>query len=190
MKSVCGENSGSPGLNCSYLLVDNFFSRDFMNQCSWGGGSRTPDTKKIAFKTYERTIRMFFDLVHLADPHFTEEQTYNFFQGILKNSKKRCLCNPKRRSAMKRRPGGISYHSTSMPTTENNCGLVIGDTSYSADEVSGDNTNQGRYLDDTQEDQEDDEDMFEVRHSFKEERTDEEHVDNTFAGPSWRNQGL
>lgn len=101
---------------------------------------------------------------------------------------------------MKRRPAGTGapYHTqnyrpdaASMQMGESNGMFVIGDTTtYSVEEYSGDNNSgHGEYEDDTQEDQ-GDEDMFEMRHSFKQEGTEEMHGDTAFAGPSWRHQGL
>lgn len=181
MRPICGENNcHTLGFNCCYRLVDHFFTREFMHQCSWGGGSRTPDTKKYPFKTYERTIRLFFELIRLADPTFTEDQLQHFFLGVLRNSKKRCLPHgPRRRSSMKRkRHAGHQLTSTEFAIQlggeSNSCFVMNDPTALSIDEYSGEeNTQQYDDGDEIDDDDENTDEIFEMQQSFKMERNDE-----------------
>lgn len=126
------------GYDCCYALVDQFFTREFLNTCSWTGGSRSPDMKKTAFKTYKRTNNIFYELVRLADPTFSEINTEKFFHSVLRNSRQRALHGasdrPKRTSKMRRRLGAAnSYHHDHQEYTQ---AYLAGDTVYSIDEFS------------------------------------------------------
>lgn len=154
MKTICGANANMQGYDCCYALVDQFFTREFLNTCSWTGGSRSPDMKKIAFKTYKRTINIFYELVRLADPTFSEINTEKFFHSVLRNSKQRALHGasdrPKRKSKMRRRLGAAnSYH---YDNNEAHHAFVTNDSIYSIDEyseeepISGENTEQDTKL--------------------------------------------
>lgn len=112
-----------------------------MNTCSWTGGSRNNE-KKTAFKQYKRTINLFYTLVRLADPVFTEANMKHFFVSVLRNSKKRCLQDgPKRLSRMKRRPKMPSpYNSNrftiySFDDEDNSMADISGDEAYVRDAI-------------------------------------------------------
>lgn len=151
MKTICGANANMQGYDCCYALVDQFFTREFLNTCSWTGGSRSPDMKKTAFKTYKRAIHIFYELVHLADPTFSEINTEKFFHSVLRNSRQRALHGasdrPKRTSKMRRRLGAAnSYHHDHQEYTQ---AFLPSDTVYSIDEFSEEEQLSGENIEDT-----------------------------------------
>lgn len=87
-KVICGKGRGKAENN-AYTLLDIMFTREFMQACSWSGGSRS-DVPKICFKSYNNTLNFFFKVVHESDASFTMVDCHLFFKGILKNSRKRC----------------------------------------------------------------------------------------------------
>lgn len=110
-----------------------------MTMCSWTGGSRS-EVRKVAFKIYERTIQLFFDIIRYAHPTFTEIKMQQFFQCVIKNSKSRCQQNgPKRKSSGRRR--GIRQDLSQEASLQlNEYNVVVGDTVYSIDEYSEDDS--------------------------------------------------
>ncbi|XP_036342577.1 uncharacterized protein LOC118751858 [Rhagoletis pomonella] len=55
MKSICGEKGTADATDCCYRLVDHFFTREFLLNVSWSGGSRT-ENKKVALKNYSNIL--------------------------------------------------------------------------------------------------------------------------------------
>ncbi|XP_063386914.1 uncharacterized protein LOC134672895 [Cydia fagiglandana] len=99
---ICGKGKGR-GINNAYALSDSMFTRSFLNQCSWAGGSRTPE-QKICFKSHTKIINFFFDIVHESDSSFTVIECHQFFKTILKNSRSRKESKQERTSRTKNRP--------------------------------------------------------------------------------------
>lgn len=67
---VCGTGKGR-GLNNCYALVDVMFTRRFLTECSWAGGSKNAEAKKNCFKAYHRVINLFFEVIQHSDKTFT-----------------------------------------------------------------------------------------------------------------------
>ncbi|CAB3222559.1 unnamed protein product [Arctia plantaginis] len=99
---VCGKGKGR-GVNNAYALVDSMFSRCFLLQCSWAGGSRTSD-QKILFKSHTKIINFFFGLIHESDRSLSLLDCHKFFKNILKNSRQRNESKQERTSRTKNRP--------------------------------------------------------------------------------------
>ncbi|GBP95636.1 hypothetical protein EVAR_68148_1 [Eumeta japonica] len=96
---ICGTGKGI-GINNCYALVDVMFSRKFLTECSWAGGSRN-DCKKICFKAFDRIIYFFFSIIRDSDENFTLVECEAFFKNILRNSVKRSTAKMIRASAAK-----------------------------------------------------------------------------------------
>ncbi|XP_041983125.1 uncharacterized protein LOC121736130 [Aricia agestis] len=88
--------------NNAYALVDAMFTRQFMTQCSWSGGSR--GDPKICFKSYNKTITLFFKIIHQSDNNFTIPDCELFFKKVMRHAIKRNECRMLRASAQKNRP--------------------------------------------------------------------------------------
>ncbi|XP_063370175.1 uncharacterized protein LOC134664197 [Cydia fagiglandana] len=101
---VCGREKGK-GADNAYIFVDLIFCREFMNQCSWTGGSKTEEPK-ICFRAYIRIFDFFFDLVRMSDKHFTKKECTMFFKSVLRNSVSRSNCKQIRASTSRNRPKG------------------------------------------------------------------------------------
>lgn len=102
---VCGTGKGR-GLNNCYALVDVMFTRRFLTECSWAGGSKNAETKKNCFKAYHRVINLFFEVIQHSDKTFTLLECEAFFKNILKNSERRNAAKMLRASATKIRVKG------------------------------------------------------------------------------------
>lgn len=100
---LSGRDDGN-GINIAYRLIDLMFSREFMTQCSWSGGSREDHVKKVCFKMFQRTLDFFFTIVRATDHYFTMEDCENFFKRILRNAKRRSLHMNVRQSTKRNRP--------------------------------------------------------------------------------------
>lgn len=99
---ICGKGKGR-GVNNAYALVDSMFSRGFLLQCSWSGGSRTSE-QKICFKSHTKIINFFFSIIHESDSSYTLLDCHKFFKNILKNSRQRNESKQERISRTKNRP--------------------------------------------------------------------------------------
>ncbi|XP_069363481.1 uncharacterized protein [Maniola hyperantus] len=115
---VCGTGKGKGTNNC-FSLVDVMFTRRFLTECSWAGGSRN-DKKKTCFKAYNRVISFFFDLIYNSDKKFTVLECETFFKNILKNSVRRNSSKLLRTSATKARGKGKGTGKKSN-TQNNDC---------------------------------------------------------------------
>lgn len=102
---VCGSGKGR-GLNNCYALVDVMFTRRFLTECSWAGGSKNAASKKNCFKAYSRIINLFFEVIQHSDKTFTLLECETFFKNILKNSERRNAAKMLRASATKIRVKG------------------------------------------------------------------------------------
>lgn len=101
LSSICGQGKGR-AINNAYALIDAMFQREFLEKCSWAGGSRGPEEKNC-FKKYERVIDTFFHVVHISDRTFTKMECNRFLQNVLRNAKKRIHSKRLRASGGKRR---------------------------------------------------------------------------------------
>lgn len=126
MSFICGTTGKAQGVDCCYKLIDYFFTRMFLTQCSWTGMVRKSDGNtqqepstsadaepKIPLKFYGNTRRLFVNLVRQADKDFSELDGEKFFKTILKNSKQR-LSAKMLTSKHKNRPTNLKYKKTSV----------------------------------------------------------------------------
>ncbi|XP_049533491.1 uncharacterized protein LOC125949998 [Anopheles darlingi] len=77
-----------------YEMVDYFFDRKFLMECSWHGYNRTfvngELKKKVGFINYDNTIKLFHECVCISDETFTESDCYNFVKvKMLRNTLRR-----------------------------------------------------------------------------------------------------
>ncbi|XP_050084666.1 uncharacterized protein LOC126570736 [Anopheles aquasalis] len=105
---IHGFNRKGEGNNICYQMVDYFFDRRFMTECSWSGRSRrVPEddslVQKIALSTYSNIIEMFFACVNISDDTFTLNQIETFFQQCVSHSKTRANAKKIRKSTARRR---------------------------------------------------------------------------------------
>lgn len=82
------------GATVSLQIVDYFFSRDFLLQCSWTGTGRTSGKDeikktKIPFMKFDKTINLFYQTVLHSDPSYTFTDCKSFLHRCLKNAKQR-----------------------------------------------------------------------------------------------------
>lgn len=110
MSFICGRSGDGIGLDCCYKLIDYFITRNFANQCSWTGNTRTPSgSGKVPLKFYENFRKCFRNVVILADSKFTETDCDDFFKRILKHSVQRINANQLRQSKHKNRKKNLKY---------------------------------------------------------------------------------
>ncbi|CAH2988860.1 unnamed protein product [Chilo suppressalis] len=50
--------NGGKGIDCAYTLADILFSREFLCECTWSGGSRGDDSK-VAWKSFKHILSFF-----------------------------------------------------------------------------------------------------------------------------------
>ncbi|KAL4714559.1 hypothetical protein ACJJTC_006605 [Scirpophaga incertulas] len=98
---LCSASKGE-GKTCAYKLQDILFTRDFLCNCSWAGGSRG-DRSKIALKDYKNVLKFFHGMIQTWDPTYTIQDNENFFKIITKNSKQRKLMKNLRMSSKRYR---------------------------------------------------------------------------------------
>lgn len=109
---ICGKsNRIHRAIDNCYLLVDRFFTRQFMTICSWAGGSKN-DVEKIPFKIYKNIINLFFQVIYLSDNNFTMLECELFFKNVIKNSTRRNDNSrpTSRQSKTKNRPKKLEYN--------------------------------------------------------------------------------
>ncbi|XP_055544302.1 uncharacterized protein LOC129729611 isoform X2 [Wyeomyia smithii] len=90
------------GQNTCYTLIDNFFDRKFLVQCSWSGGSRS-DIEKCAIKDCKNTLMMFYKIVRSTNKKFTLMLLEDFFKSVVRNAKRRSEAKGLRASTIHRR---------------------------------------------------------------------------------------
>lgn len=98
---VCSKGIGKGYNNC-FMLADTMFSRKFMTECSWLGGSRM-ESPKVPFKSFVNTLNLFFEIIHDSDETFTKMECEIFLKRIIKHSKQRYVSKGLRTSTRKRR---------------------------------------------------------------------------------------
>ncbi|XP_046970591.1 uncharacterized protein LOC124537743 [Vanessa cardui] len=102
LKNICSMLcSGGKGIDCAYMLVDVLFTRKFICDCSWSGGSRGEELK-VPLKGFKHVLSFFWSMVHQWDEKFTIKDNEMFFKTILKNAKKRKLAKCERASTSRR----------------------------------------------------------------------------------------
>lgn len=75
--------------SCSYAIVDQFFTRDFLLNFTWTGSTRN-EGAKFAMRTFQNIIKLFYTVINnAADSPCDMAEIENFFKSILKNSQKR-----------------------------------------------------------------------------------------------------
>lgn len=103
----CGEGtSKGQGCNVAYFLIDKIFERKFLTECSWTGVGR--GKAKIAFRSFDQVLSLFYDIVHAADVDFKKIDLEKFIKSQLKNSTKRSMSSNMRKSTKKCRAKGVS----------------------------------------------------------------------------------
>ncbi|XP_062533532.1 uncharacterized protein LOC134202542 [Armigeres subalbatus] len=75
-------------------IIDYFFDRQFLVQCSWTGTGRkhiedNQIPKKIPFSRYEKVINLFYQTVLHSDPEFSFDECKDFLHRCLRNAKQR-----------------------------------------------------------------------------------------------------
>lgn len=97
---VCSKGKGKGYNNC-FMLIDIMFSRKFMTECSWLGGSRMES--KIRMKSFVNTLNLFFEIIHDSDETFTKMECEIFLKRVIKNSKQRLVSKGLRSSTKRKR---------------------------------------------------------------------------------------
>lgn len=153
MNFICGITGKSQGVDCCYRLIDHFFTRQLLTQCSWTGMVRLKDANsqqepsgsvdtgaKIPLKFYKNIRALFLSLIRQADKDFSELECEKFFKTILKNSKQR-LSVRVLTSKHKNRPINLKYNKSGVESGTT-------DTSTRSDEncVSSENTTEPQML--------------------------------------------
>lgn len=113
---VCSK--GGKGLDCAYSLVDIIFTRKFLCQCSWSGGTRGDDLK-VPLKGYKHMLSFFWEMVHFWDETFTLKDNENFFKTVLKNAQKRKLAKCERASTSRKRSKPCEINNKKTSTSDN-----------------------------------------------------------------------
>ncbi|XP_055527985.1 uncharacterized protein LOC129720528 [Wyeomyia smithii] len=90
------------GQNMCYALVDQFFERNVMLNCSWSGGSKS-NIPKFAMKDCKNISCVFFRIVHNGNPTFSKKLLEIFFKQVLRNSKTRSQAKGLRQPTIHRR---------------------------------------------------------------------------------------
>lgn len=103
MQKVIGHTGDNcNGQNTCYALVDQFFDRRVMLNCSWSGGSKS-NVPKFAIKDCKNILDVFFRIVHNVNPTFSKKLLEDFFKQVLRNSKTRSQAKGLRQSTIHRR---------------------------------------------------------------------------------------
>lgn len=84
----------SQGATVSLRIINYFFTRDFLLQCSWTGATRSSGNKeakkqKVPFMKFDRTIDLFYQTVLYSDPSYTLDECKTFLHRCLKNAHQR-----------------------------------------------------------------------------------------------------
>lgn len=97
--------------NKAFALAEAMFTRHFFTLCSWTGQS-TSGEPKVSLQKYQRTINVFWRIVHNCDKDYTDAANKTFLQLLMNKSKTRVLEPPKssrKISATKNRRKGLVY---------------------------------------------------------------------------------
>ncbi|XP_065075516.1 uncharacterized protein LOC135699241 [Ochlerotatus camptorhynchus] len=127
MTFICANNGKAHGMDCCYKLIDYFFTRQFLTQCSWTGAARLTNSNaerrdgepsmsndaggKGSLKCFKKVRKLFLNLILRADRDFSEVNCENFFKTVLKNSKQITISKCQN-SKHKNRPKNLKYKSS------------------------------------------------------------------------------
>ncbi|XP_053696245.1 uncharacterized protein LOC128743652 [Sabethes cyaneus] len=101
-------------------IIDRFFDRKFLLQCSWTGTSRGEGEHKVPFMQFEKTINLFFRTVLYSDPEFTLQDCKSFLHRCLRNATQRSNELGKRKAvARKRKRRNRAEPSKTIPMFSN-----------------------------------------------------------------------
>ncbi|XP_050084667.1 uncharacterized protein LOC126570737 [Anopheles aquasalis] len=104
---IHGCNRIGEGATVSYQIIDFFFDRKFMVECSWSGESIKSGVHnfdaKIALSKYCNLIGLFHACVNVTDSTYTQNECVQVIRMCLKNSKRRLKANRRRKSAAQRK---------------------------------------------------------------------------------------
>lgn len=151
MSFICGITGKAQGTDCCYKLIDYFFTRQFLTQCSWTGMVRLTDANsqqdpstsadtgaKVPLKYYKHIRALFLNLIMQADKDFSELACEKFFKTVLKNSKQR-LSAKFLTSKHKNRPSNMKYHKSGAES-----GAADTSSSGKLNRISNENTTESR----------------------------------------------
>lgn len=84
---------GKGGSVCLQIM-DYFFDRHFLLECSWTGTGRKSSeqeqvVRKIPFSKFEGVIKLFYQTVLQSDPEFSMDECKSFLHRCLRNAKQR-----------------------------------------------------------------------------------------------------
>ncbi|XP_050083576.1 uncharacterized protein LOC126570101 [Anopheles aquasalis] len=88
------------GISYCWRIIDYFFTRFFMTQCTWSGRAgriKEPSKsveKKIRFKDFNYVINMFYVTANYADPLFSKEKSEGVLKRAIKNAIVRLKVRP------------------------------------------------------------------------------------------------
>ncbi|XP_035778013.1 uncharacterized protein LOC118459076 isoform X2 [Anopheles albimanus] len=105
-------------------IVDLFFTRFFLTQCSWTGQPCKSGRRKIRFKDFVCVIDMFYETVHYVNPSFTKEDTESFLRQMLANANKRFQSGPPQRKSTSKRQPKRGLKSNILNNTKSNDRVV------------------------------------------------------------------
>lgn len=92
MSKFAGKSGAKNGQKVALTVIDNFFDREFLLECSWTGASKGKSDKvmkKINFSSYKKVILSFSETVRNADDRFSIDEGEIFIRAQLRNSKNR-----------------------------------------------------------------------------------------------------
>lgn len=120
---LCSASNGK-GKTCAYKLQDILFTRDFLCNCSWAGGSRG-ERSKIALKDYKNVLKFFHGMIQTWDPMYTMQDNESFFKLITKNSHQRKSMKNLRMSSKRRRKNTDKFEKQQKSGNDDNENIQI-----------------------------------------------------------------
>ncbi|XP_050101501.1 uncharacterized protein LOC126581702 [Anopheles aquasalis] len=116
---IHGYDRVGEGVTVSHQIVDYFFDRQFLQDCSWTGRSRSAENvRKIALAPYENIKNMFYQSVHLVDDSFTLNAAERFFRDVAKHARSRAEVKFLRKPALKRRKSRKKLNALSCSSND------------------------------------------------------------------------
>lgn len=114
MSRYAGKSGAMRGQKVALNIIDKWFKREFLVQCSWTGSMKSktkPNTtnivsepdiscdtqdeteekklKKINFSSYKRVFEAFYTVIHLADSRYSKQEAEDFLKKQLRNASSR-----------------------------------------------------------------------------------------------------
>lgn len=129
---LCSSKSGS-GTTCAYKLLDILFSKNFLCQCSWSGGSKG-EISKVPFKNYKNIRIFFFEIVNSWDSKFTDDDAEKFLKLVIRNASKRKLMKGLRQSSKRIRKSRNRKEELHYTASNNSEELQVGDNDNNGEE--------------------------------------------------------